>query len=141
VTYNALMLVYTAINIPYTALMGVITTNPLERTALSSIKYVGAFAGGMIIAATLLPMAKVGGWLGAQTVERGWQLCFVIYGIAACICFTHHVLHDPRAGGAASEAEDVGAAGPRRPPDERALAHPGRVRRSRSSSTWRCAAA
>ena len=88
VTYNALMLVYTGINIPYTALMGVITTNPLERTALSSIKYVGAFAGGMIIAATLLPMSKVGGWLGAQTVERGWQLCFVIYGIAACICFT-----------------------------------------------------
>jgi GPH family glycoside/pentoside/hexuronide:cation symporter len=88
VTYNALMLVYTAINIPYTALMGVITTNPLERTALSSIKYVGAFTGGMIIAATLLPMAKVGGWLGAQSVERGWQLCFVIYGIAACLCFT-----------------------------------------------------
>jgi len=87
VTYNALMLVYTAINIPYTALMGVITTNPLERTALSSIKYVGAFAGGMIIAATLLPMAKVGGWLGAQTVERGWQMCFVIYGLAACLCF------------------------------------------------------
>jgi GPH family glycoside/pentoside/hexuronide:cation symporter len=87
VTYNALMLVYTAINIPYTALMGVITTNPLERTALSSIKYVGAFTGGMIIAATLLPMAKVGGWLGAQSVERGWQLCFVIYGIAACLCF------------------------------------------------------
>ncbi len=88
VTYNALMLIYTAINIPYTALMGVITTKPLERTALSSIKYVGAFAGGMIIAATLLPMAKVGGWLGAQTVERGWQLCFTIYGIAACLCFT-----------------------------------------------------
>lgn len=87
-TYNGLMLVYTAINIPYTALMGVITTNPLERTTLSSIKYVGAFAGGMIIAATLLPMAKVGGWLGAQTVERGWQMCFVIYGLAACLCFT-----------------------------------------------------
>jgi len=87
VTYNALMLIYTGINIPYTALMGVITTNPLERTVLSSIKYVGAFAGGIIIAATLLPMAKAGGWLGAPTVERGWQLCFVIYGIAACVCF------------------------------------------------------
>jgi len=28
VTYNALMLVYTAINIPYTALLGVISPNP-----------------------------------------------------------------------------------------------------------------
>ncbi len=88
VTYNLLMLVYTAINIPYTALMGVITTNPLERTALSSIKYVGAFAGGAVVNATLLKMAQAHGWLGAATVERGWQLSFVIYGIAACACFT-----------------------------------------------------
>jgi len=87
VTYNALMLVYTAINIPYTALLGVISPNPNDRTTLSSIKYVGAFGGGMIVAATLLPMSKVGGWLGATTVERGWQLCFVVYGIAACLCF------------------------------------------------------
>jgi len=87
VTYNALMLIYTAINIPYTALLGVISPNPNDRTTLSSIKYVGAFGGGMIVAATLLPMSKVGGWLGATTVERGWQLCFVVYGIAACLCF------------------------------------------------------
>ena len=60
---------------------------PSDRTTLSSIKYVGAFAGGTIVAATLLPMSKVGGWLGATTVERGWQLCFAVYGFAACLCF------------------------------------------------------
>lgn len=87
VTYNAVMLLYTAINIPYTALLGVISPNPNERTTLVSFQLVGAFAGGIIVSATLLPMSKVGGWLGARTVERGWQMSFVIYGIAAVIFF------------------------------------------------------
>jgi GPH family glycoside/pentoside/hexuronide:cation symporter len=86
-TFNAMMLIYTAINIPYTALLGVISPNPDERTSLSSIKYIGAFAGGIIVSATLLPMAKVGGWLGATTVQRGWEMSFVIYGVAAVVFF------------------------------------------------------
>ena len=32
-------------------------------------------------------MAKVGGWLGATTVQRGWQMSFVVYGVAAIISF------------------------------------------------------
>jgi GPH family glycoside/pentoside/hexuronide:cation symporter len=87
VTFNAMMLLYTTINIPYTAMLGVISPNPNERTALSSIKFVGAYAAGIIVSATLLPMAKVGGWLGATTVQRGWQMSFAIYGIAAIIFF------------------------------------------------------
>jgi GPH family glycoside/pentoside/hexuronide:cation symporter len=87
VTFNALMLIYTTINIPYTSMLGVITPNPKERTTLSSIKFVGAFAAGIVVSATLLPMAKVGGWLGATTVQRGWQLAFTIYGIIAVISF------------------------------------------------------
>ena len=87
VTFNALMILYTAINIPYTAMLGVISPNPNERTMLSSIKFVGAFAAGIVVSATLLPMAKVGGWLGATTVQHGWQMSFVIYGIAAIISF------------------------------------------------------
>lgn len=86
-TFNAMMLIYTAINIPYTALMGVITPDSNERTTLSSIKFIGAFAGGMIVSATLLPMAKVGGWLGATTVKEGWQRSFVVYGVASVIFF------------------------------------------------------
>jgi len=87
VTFNALMLIYTTINIPYTAMLGVITSNPAERTALSSIKFVGAFAGGIVISATLLPMAKVGGWLNATTSTQGWQMSFVVIGVVAVISF------------------------------------------------------
>ncbi len=87
VTFNALMLIYTLINIPYTAMLGVITPNPTERTALSSIKFVGAFAGGIVISATLLPMAKVGGWLGAETAKQGWQMSFLVIGVVATLSF------------------------------------------------------
>jgi GPH family glycoside/pentoside/hexuronide:cation symporter len=87
VTYNGFMLTYTVINIPYIALLGVTTPNPHERTVLASIQFVGAFLGGLVVSATLLPMAKVGGWLGASTVQRGWTGAFVVYGVVAVACF------------------------------------------------------
>ncbi len=84
ITYNALMLLYTAINIPYTAMLGVITPNPKERTTLSSVKFVGAYAGGILVSATLLPMSS---YLGHGNESRGWQLSFVIIGLAAIAFF------------------------------------------------------
>ncbi|HLP02161.1 MAG TPA: MFS transporter [Opitutaceae bacterium] len=84
VTYNALMLIYTAINIPYTAMLGVISPNPNERTTLSSIKFICAYAAGMVISATLLPLSKT---LGAGNEQRGWQFAFVIVGLVVIACF------------------------------------------------------
>jgi GPH family glycoside/pentoside/hexuronide:cation symporter len=84
VTYNVLMLLYTAINIPYTAMLGVLTPNPDERTTLSSVKFTGAFLAGMIVSASLLPMTK---WLGGGNDARGWQLAFVVVGVAAIAFF------------------------------------------------------
>lgn len=48
VTYNALMLLYSAINIPYGALSGVMTDDPLERTSLNSYRMALAQIGGII---------------------------------------------------------------------------------------------
>jgi len=87
VTFNAFMLIYTTINIPYTAMLGVITPNPIERTALSSIKFVGAFAGGIVVAVCLMKMTQVGGWLNATTPKQGWQMSFAILGAVAVISF------------------------------------------------------
>jgi len=79
-TYNAMMLLYTTVNIPYTALLGVMTNNPVERTRLSSIKFVCAFSAGMIVSATLLPMVS---WLGHGNQQHGWQLAFIVIGVVA----------------------------------------------------------
>ena len=80
VTYNGLMMLYTLVNIPYTAMLGVMTTTAAERTQLSSMKFVFAFSAGIVVSATLLPLVDV---LGAGNPQRGWQLAFVVYGLVA----------------------------------------------------------
>ncbi|MDD4349077.1 MAG: MFS transporter, partial [Opitutales bacterium] len=62
VTYNALMLLYTIINIPYTSMLGVISSDTVQRTSLSSFKFVGAYTAGVVISALLLPVViQLGG--------------------------------------------------------------------------------
>lgn len=58
ITFMLVMIIYTIINIPYTSLLGVISPNSNERTSVSSIKFIFAFAAGIIISATLLPMTQ-----------------------------------------------------------------------------------
>ncbi|MEM8678486.1 MAG: MFS transporter [Planctomycetota bacterium] len=83
-TFFGMMLLYTGINIPYTALLGVISPNSSDRTSVSSIKFMFAFAAGIIVSATLLPMVKR---LGGGNEARGWQFSFIIYGMAAIVFF------------------------------------------------------
>lgn len=53
-TYILFTLIYTANNIPYGALMAVMTSDDKERTSIGSFRMVGAFAGGMLVQGTLL---------------------------------------------------------------------------------------
>ncbi|TRX66568.1 MFS transporter [Carboxylicivirga sp. M1479] len=54
VTYILFTLIYTANNIPYGALMAVMTGDDKVRTSLGSYRMVGAFAGGMLVQGALL---------------------------------------------------------------------------------------
>jgi glycoside/pentoside/hexuronide:cation symporter, GPH family len=83
-TFILIMVMYTAINIPYTALLGVISPNSHDRTSVSSIKFIFAFSAGIIVSATLLPMTKA---LGGGNDQAGWQYTFMVYGVAAIIFF------------------------------------------------------
>jgi glycoside/pentoside/hexuronide:cation symporter, GPH family len=49
VTYGLLMLLYSTVNVPYAAMLGVITTNPKDRIGLSSWRMIGAFAGSSFV--------------------------------------------------------------------------------------------
>ena len=53
-TYLLFFLIYTANNIPYGALMAVMSGNDKERTSLGSYRMVGAFTGGMVVQGALL---------------------------------------------------------------------------------------
>ena len=62
VTYIGLTLAYTANNVPYSALMGVMTPSNVERTNLSAFRFAGAFGGGfLVMVGTPLLVAQFGG--------------------------------------------------------------------------------
>jgi len=54
VTYIFFTLIYTANNVPYGALMAVMTGDDKERTSIGSFRMVGAFTGGMLVQGALL---------------------------------------------------------------------------------------
>lgn len=54
ITYIFFTLVYTANNIPYGALMAVMTGDDKERTSIGSFRMVGAFGGGILLQGALL---------------------------------------------------------------------------------------
>ena len=84
VTFFIFMMVYTAINIPYTSLLGVITPDSVERTSVASYKFVLAFLSGSIVSFSILPMTV---FLGGGDERRGWPLTMVIFGIVAILLF------------------------------------------------------
>lgn len=88
VTYTLLMLVYTAINIPYSALGGVLSRDPSERVSIQSYRFVFGMLGGLIISSCTMPLVS---WLGKGDNALGYQLTMVIMsclGVALfLICF------------------------------------------------------
>ncbi len=78
VTYMLLVVLYTAVNVPYAALMGVITPNSLERTQVSTYRFVAAFVGQFIIGATALTLVER---LGGGSEQQGWQYTMAVYGL------------------------------------------------------------
>jgi len=84
VTYILMMMLYTAINVPYSALMGVISPNSLERTIVSSFRFVCAFVGGIIVSTSLLTLVKK---FGAGNEALGWQLAMSVLSALAVILF------------------------------------------------------
>ncbi|MBC6905227.1 MFS transporter [Saccharophagus sp. K07] len=61
VTYLALMLIYSANNLPYAALSGVLTGNMQQRNSLSAYRFVAVMIAQFIIQALLLPLILIAG--------------------------------------------------------------------------------
>lgn len=56
ITYTLMMTVYTAVNVPYASLLGVMSANPKERNLLSSYRMFFAFVGSFITFMLLQPL-------------------------------------------------------------------------------------
>jgi GPH family glycoside/pentoside/hexuronide:cation symporter len=68
ITSTLMMAAYTAINTPYSALMGVLTPNSLERTSISSYRFVLAFVAIFVVQGTTLPLVNYFGRVNQDKV-------------------------------------------------------------------------
>jgi GPH family glycoside/pentoside/hexuronide:cation symporter len=80
VTYIGLTLAYTVNNVPYSALMGVMTGDDKERTSLSGYRFAGAFLGGLLVMGFLPSLVK---YFGAGDDAIGYQ--YTMYAFAALL--------------------------------------------------------
>jgi Na+/melibiose symporter-like transporter len=77
ITYTLVMVLYSANNTPYSALMGVMTPDASERSSLASYRFVGALIGQFIIQALPLPLVVK---FGQGDSARGWAVTMAIFG-------------------------------------------------------------
>lgn len=71
-------LAYTANNVPYSALMGVMTSDVKERTELSSFRFFGAYFGGIIATIGVIALVDI---LGKGNENIGYQYTMYILAI------------------------------------------------------------
>lgn len=84
VTYLLLMTLYTAINLPYSSLGAVMTSNSLERTSLNSYRFVAAFVGQLVVSGTALTMAN---YFGDGDKSKGFQTTVIIFSAISLVFF------------------------------------------------------
>ena len=84
VTYSLMMLAYTAINVPYSALMGVISPSSIERTKVASYRFFCAFAAGWLVGTFVTPLKNI---LGGENEALGFQLTMLIFAVTSVVLF------------------------------------------------------
>jgi Na+/melibiose symporter-like transporter len=84
VTYLFLMTIYSANNIPYSALGGVITGDMEQRTSLSSFRFVIVTIATLAIQGLVLPMVN---HFGQGDSAKGYQMTMAIFGALAFLFF------------------------------------------------------
>lgn len=84
VTYNLMMIVYAANNIPYCALSGVMTSDGNERTNLASWRFLCAMAAALAVNMFTVDMVEL---LGRGSSSAGYQRTMVVWGAIAVACY------------------------------------------------------
>ncbi len=84
ITYILLVIVYSANNLPYSSLSGVLTGDMSERNSISSYRFVGVTVAQFVVQGLLLPMVLIFGD-GDQTV--GFEKVMTIFAITGIIFF------------------------------------------------------
>src|SRR5450631_1831294 len=84
VTYFLLVIIYSANNLPYSALSGVITGDMKERNSLSSYRFVAVMIAQFIIQVLLLPMVLI---FGHGDQAAGFKTVMTFFAVIGVIFF------------------------------------------------------
>jgi len=94
ITYIFMMTVYSAVNIPYASLLGVMSPNPNERNTLSSYRMAFAFIGSFVTFMLLQPLVDyfgAGGPVsqteGISTDPMAWTKAVAVIGSICVVLF------------------------------------------------------
>ncbi len=85
VTYNLLMMIYTANNIPYAALTGVMTGDRAQRSSLVTWRFVFAMIAQFVVQTYTLTLVQAFG--GEVDPATAWQRTIALWAVIAVIFF------------------------------------------------------
>jgi len=80
VTFTLIKMAYTAVNIPYSALLGVLSPSTQVRTGVATYRFVLAFVGMFIVQGLTLPLVNL---FGGGNQATGFPLTMAAYGVFA----------------------------------------------------------
>ena len=88
---SVLTLAYTLSNVPYSALMGVMTPCEKERTNLSGYRFAGAFGGGLLVMGFLPDLVA---YFGDGNDAIGYQYTMYVFCCAADHANGNYICYD-----------------------------------------------
>lgn len=88
-TYILMMTIYTAINVPYGSMLGVMTENSDEKTVFSSYRMFFAYTGSFIVLALWEPLCNaIAGTGGKLTYNpQAWQTAMAVVSVICLVLF------------------------------------------------------
>lgn len=84
VSYTALSIFYSLVNVPYCALINNISNDAKERVSMQSYRFAFAALGGIIVSVVALPLTKL---LGEGDLQKGYFLAMIIMGGISTVMF------------------------------------------------------
>jgi len=83
-TYVLLMTAYAAVNLPYSSLAAVMSSDTYERAGLNTYRFICAFIGQFVVTGLALTLAK---HFGGGDKARGFQHTVILFGLLSLVFF------------------------------------------------------
>ena len=83
-TYALLMTAYAAVNLPYSSLDAVMTSDTYERVGVNQYRFICAFTGQLVVTGLALTLAK---YFGGGNEALGYQHTLILFGCLSVLFF------------------------------------------------------